>query len=51
MKRLATRLLQAIGLLAIVWVIAWIWLGAKAALGIVLICVIAGLVGTLVTLD
>jgi len=51
MKKIAFHALQSLGLLAIIWVIAWKFFGANAALGVVLVFVIAGLVGTLVTLD
>jgi hypothetical protein len=51
MKKLALRALQSLGLLAVVWIISWKFLGANAALGVVLVLVVAGVIGTLVTLD
>ncbi len=51
MKKVALRALQSLGLLAIIWVIAWRFIGPNAAVGVVVLFVIVGIVGTLITLD
>lgn len=50
-KKWILRALQSLGILIVIWTIAWKFLGANAALGVVAVAVVAGAIGTLLTLD
>jgi len=45
------RMLQTSAVLAPIWLITWVFFGANAATGIVILCVVTGILGTLLTLD
>jgi hypothetical protein len=48
-KKWLVRVLQSLGISAVIWVIAWLWGGVNFAFGVLAIAIVLGILGVLIT--